>query len=70
MVKILMNKTFFELDYEFYKKYPDKSMVCGATGLIMFVIESKIYVFSLGDCRGFLFRNEVLFQLNLPHLPV
>ena len=22
MVKILMNKTFFELDYEFYKKYP------------------------------------------------
>lgn len=22
MIKILMNKTFFELDYEFYKKYP------------------------------------------------
>ncbi len=45
-------------------------MVCGATGLIMLVIESKVYVFSLGDCRGYLFRNEVLFQLNLPHLPV
>lgn len=22
MVKVLMNKTFYELDYEFYKKYP------------------------------------------------
>jgi len=22
MLKILMNKTFFELDYEFYQKYP------------------------------------------------
>jgi hypothetical protein len=22
MMKVLMNKTFFELDYEFYKKYP------------------------------------------------
>ena len=38
MVKILMNKTFFQLDYEFFKKYPDKSMDCGATGLIMLVI--------------------------------
>lgn len=38
MVKILMNKTFFQLDYEFYKKYPDKSMTCGATGLVMLVI--------------------------------
>ncbi len=38
MVKILMNKTFFQLDYEFFKKYPDKSMACGATGLIMLVI--------------------------------
>ena len=37
---------------------------------MMLVIESKAYVFSVGDCKGFLFRNEVLFQLNLDHLPV
>jgi len=38
MIKILFNKTFFELDYEFYKKYPDISMTCGATALIMMII--------------------------------
>ena len=45
MVKILMNKTFFQLDYEFFKKNDkkisdkiDRSMACGATGLIMLVI--------------------------------
>ena len=70
MVKILMNKTFFELDYEFYQKYPDLAATCGATGIVMLIIESKAYVFSLGDCKGYTFRNDVLFQLNLDHLPV
>lgn len=36
----------------------------------MLIIESKVYVFSLGDCKGYTFRNDVLFQLNLDHLPV
>jgi serine/threonine protein phosphatase PrpC len=70
MIKILMNKTFFELDYEFYQKYPDLSQTCGATGIVMLIIESKVYTFSLGDCKGYTFRNDVLFQLNLDHLPV
>lgn len=38
MVKILMNKTFFELDYEFYKKYPELSMTCGATGIVILIV--------------------------------
>lgn len=38
MVKVLMNKTFFELDYEFYKKYPELSMRCGCTGLCSIII--------------------------------
>ena len=70
MIKILMNKSFFELDYEFFQKHPDLAQTCGATGLVLLVIESKAFVFSLGDCKGYTFRNEVLFQLNLDHLPV
>ena len=70
MLKILMNKTFFELDYEFYKKYPDIAGACGCTALVLLIIESKAYVFSVGDCKGYLYRNDVLFQLNLEHLPV
>lgn len=69
MIKILMNKTFFELDFEFMQKHPDIAQTCGATGIVMLIIESKAYVFSLGDCKGYTFRNEVLFQLNLDHLP-
>ena len=38
MIKILMNRTFFELDYEFYKKYPELSMTCGATGLLILIV--------------------------------
>ena len=70
MIKILMAKTFFELDFEFHQQYPDLSQTCGATGIVMLIIESKAYVFSLGDCKGYTFRNDVLFQLNLDHLPV
>ena len=38
MLKILMNKTFFELDYEFMQKYPDIAQTCGATGIVMLII--------------------------------
>jgi serine/threonine protein phosphatase PrpC len=38
MMKILMNKTFFELDYEFYKKFPEIGMTCGATALLMVIV--------------------------------
>ena len=57
MIKILMNKTFFELDYDFHQKYPEISLACGATVLVTLIIESKVYVFSVGDCKGYLFRN-------------
>ena len=45
-------------------------MTCGATALCMLVIESRAYVFHVGDCKGYLFRNEVLYRLNIDHLPV
>lgn len=45
-------------------------MTCGATGICMLIIESRAYVFHVGDCKGFLFRNEVLYKLNLDHVPV
>jgi serine/threonine protein phosphatase PrpC len=45
-------------------------MTCGATGICMLIIESRAYVFHIGDCKGFLFRNEVLYKLNLDHVPV
>ena len=34
------------------------------------MIESKAYVFSIGDCKGFLFRNDTIYQMSLDHLPV
>jgi serine/threonine protein phosphatase PrpC len=40
-------------------------MTCGATALILLIIESKVYAFAIGDCKGYLFRNDVLYQLNL-----
>jgi serine/threonine protein phosphatase PrpC len=70
MVKVLMNKTFFDLDFEFYQKFPEVSNTCGCTGLAVLLIESKAYVFSLGDCKGFIFRNETIYQMSLDHLPV
>lgn len=65
-----MNKTFFDLDYEFYQKFPEVANVCGCTALIVMLIESKAFVFSLGDCKGFLFRNDIIYQMSLDHLPV
>lgn len=38
MTKLLMNKTFYELDYEFYKKNPDLAQSCGATGIVVLII--------------------------------
>ena len=45
-------------------------MTCGATALCMMIIESRAYVFHVGDCKGYLFRNETLYRLNIDHLPV
>ena len=70
MIKLLMSKTFFELDYEFYQKYGDIAQYCGATVICMLVIDSRAYVFNLGDCKGYIYRDEKIFQLNIDHLPV
>lgn len=69
MVEVLMNKTFYELDFEFYEKYPELAQTCGATGLITLIIEKRVYCFHIGDCKGYLFRNNTLFQMNIDHLP-
>lgn len=45
-------------------------MACGCTALVMLVIESKVYTFHVGDCKSYLFRNEVLYKMNIDHLPV
>jgi|JI9StandDraft_2_1071091.scaffolds.fasta_scaffold1338702_1 serine/threonine protein phosphatase PrpC len=45
-------------------------MTCGCTALVMLVIESKVYTFHVGDCKSYLFRNEVLYKMNIDHLPV
>ena len=65
-----MSKTFYELDYEFYKKDPEIAETCGATGLVVMIIEKRVYSFHVGDCKGYLFRNEMLYQMNIDHLPV
>lgn len=64
-----MNKTFYELDYEFYKKYPELSQTCGATGIVLLTIEKRVYCFHIGDCKGYLFRKDVLYQMNIDHIP-
>lgn len=45
-------------------------MTCGCTAVVMLVIESKVYTFHVGDCKSYLFRNEVLYKMNIDHLPV
>jgi serine/threonine protein phosphatase PrpC len=70
MVKVLMNKTFFELDYEFNKKFPELSQTCGCTMLCSLIIESRVFTFHVGDCKSYLFRNDVLYKMNIDHLPV
>lgn len=45
-------------------------MTCGATGLLLLVIDSKAYVFNLGDNKGLLYRKDKLFQLSIDHIPV
>ena len=70
MVKVLMSKTFYELDFQFYKKYPEIAETCGATALVTLIIEKRVYTFHVGDCKGYLFRNETLYQMNIDHLPV
>ena len=45
-------------------------MTCGATGLVVLIIEKRAYCFHVGDCKGYLFRKETLFQMNIDHVPV
>lgn len=70
MIKVLMNKTFYELDYEFYKQDPQLAQTCGATGIVVIIVEKRVYSFHVGDCKGYLFRNQILYQMNIDHLPV
>ena len=70
MMKVLMNKTLFDLDYEFFKLYPELANTCGCTANIVVLIEGKVYAFSVGDCKAYLFRNETIYQLSLDHIPV
>lgn len=65
-----MFKTFYELDYEFYEKYPEIAGTCGTTLLLMVIIDSKIYVFNLGDNKGLIYRDEQVYQLSIDHIPV
>ena len=45
-------------------------MTCGCTGLVSLIIESKVYTFHVGDCKSYLSRNDVLYKMNIDHLPV
>lgn len=56
MLRLLMGKTFYEIDYEFYQEHEDIAMSCGATLVVMLIIDSKAYVFNLGDSKGYLYR--------------
>lgn len=45
-------------------------MSCGATALILLIIDSKAYVFNLGDNKGIIRRSDHLYQLSIDHIPV
>lgn len=36
----------------------------------MLVIDSKIYVFNLGDNNGLIYRDDQVYQLSIDHIPV
>ena len=68
MLKGLIGKTLMDLDYEFYKEFPN-SATCGATVLIVIIIQSRVFVYNLGACKGLLLRNGTMFQINTEHKP-
>lgn len=35
----------------------------------MLTIEKRVYCFHIGDCKGYLFRKDVLYQMNIDHIP-
>lgn len=65
-----MSKTFCELDYEFYQKHSEVADSCGATILVLLIIDSKVYAFNLGDNRGYLSRDETMYKLSIDQIPV
>ena len=49
---------------------PELAETCGATGMVVMIIEKRVYSFHIGDCKSYLFRNNILYQMNIDHLPV
>lgn len=58
MMKLLMSKTFYEIDHEYYQAFNEEiTHQCGATLVCLLVIDCRAYVFNLGDCKGYLYRS-------------
>ena len=53
-----MFKTFYEIDFDFSQEYPELALTCGATGLLVLIIDSKAYCFNLGDNKGIIYRKD------------
>lgn len=45
-------------------------MTCGATIVVLLIIDSKAYSFNLGDSKGYIYRGDKLYQLAIDHIPV
>ena len=45
-------------------------MTCGATIVVMMIIDSKVYVFNIGDNKGYLYRDEKIYQMTIDQIPV
>lgn len=58
MINLLMFKTFYEIDFDFSQEYPELALTCGATGLLVLIIDSKAYCFNLGDNKGIIYRKD------------
>jgi serine/threonine protein phosphatase PrpC len=63
-VKILIEKTFYQLDFGFYQKYKEAALVSGATLLMVLIIGCRVFVINLGDCVGTLGKVNKLVKLN------
>ena len=68
-VRCKITDTFYQIDLDFHQANEKVAKTCGATMIMCLMIGSRFFVFWVGDCRGFLVRENVIVQLTTDHYP-
>lgn len=68
-IKNFIDNTFDEINkYIYFKKVSTyNSAMLGCTAVVLIITDGKAYIAHIGDSRGYLVRNEKIFQLTNDH---